>query len=62
MTPASVRVSLDALAPVEPASGRPPATGDYSLLVVVDAVNTAAGASGVLALREPRLVAEPVRQ
>lgn len=62
VTPARVRVSLDALAPVEPASGRPPATGDYSLLVVVDAVNTAAGASGVLALREPRLVAEPVRQ
>ena len=54
---APVRVDLGDLAPVEPAPSRPAASAD-SLLVVVDAVNTAAGTSGVLTLRAPRLVTE----
>ena len=56
VAPAPVRVGLDDLVPVVPAPRRRPATGAYSLLVVVDAVNTAAGTSGVLVLGAPRLV------
>ena len=58
VTSAPVRVDLGALAPVEPAPRQPTASVD-SLLVVVDAVNTAAGTSGVLTLATPRLVTEP---
>ena len=54
---APVRVDLGDLAPVEPAPRRPTARAD-SLLVVVDAVNTAGGTSGVLTLGAPRLVTE----
>ena len=57
-TPAPVRVDLGALTPVGPGPIRPTASVD-SLLVVLDAVNTAAGSSGVLTLRSPRLVTEP---
>ena len=55
VAPATVRVDLGDLAPVEPAPRRPTASVD-SLLVVVDATNTAAGTSGVLTLGAPRLV------
>ena len=58
VTPGPVRVDLGALAPVGLAPRRPTAGVD-SLLVVVDAVNTAAGSSGVLTLGSPRLVTEP---
>ena len=54
---APVRVDLGDLVPVGPAPRRPTASVD-SLLVVVDAVNTAGGTSGVLTLGAPRLVTE----
>ena len=58
VTSAQVRVDLGDLAPLGPAPRRAAASAD-SLLVVVDAVNTAAGTSGVLTLGTPRLVTEP---
>ena len=55
--PAPVRVDLDDLVPVGTAPQRRPATGVGGLLVVVDAVNTAPGTSGVLTLGVPSLLA-----
>ncbi len=57
-TSAPVRVNLGDLVPVEPAPRRP-AAGVDSLLVVVDATNTAAGTAGLLTLGQPRLVTAP---
>ena len=60
VAPAPVRVDLDDLVPVGPApQRRSTTTGVGGLLVVVDAVNTAPGTSGVLTLGVPRLLAAP---
>ena len=55
--PAPVRIDLDDLTPVGSTPPRGPGARGDSLLVVVDAVNTARGTAGVLTLRGPRLVA-----
>ena len=56
LTPRTVRVDLGRMVPVAGAPRRPAADVD-SLLVVLDAVNTAAGTAGLLTLDAPRLVA-----
>ena len=54
---APVRIDLDDLTPVGPTPRRRPGARADSLLVVVDAVNTAPGTAAVLTLRAPRLAA-----
>ncbi len=59
VAPATVRVDLRDLMPVGDAPRRMPTAGVDSVLFVVDAVNAAPGASGVLTLGAPRLVTDP---